>query len=103
MPSARTIFKCALHLSLVWYVNFDNVSWNGVCDSLGDFAKPVSYELPSCLAEHDDRDFSIEQILLVSNVSIRRDEDFEAGGFCRVQQLAVRQSVQPRERASSTT
>jgi hypothetical protein len=64
------------------YLNLHKGSRNGIRDSLGDFWKPVSYELPSTLAEYDDRDFPLEQILLVANVSIRRNEYVKTGRFC---------------------
>ena len=52
--------------------------------SLGNRGKPVLDQPPSTLAKDDDCDFSAGQILLVSNVSIGREEHIESHGFSGV-------------------
>jgi hypothetical protein len=44
---------------------------------------------PAALAEHDDGNLSAHQILLIPQISVRCDKDFEAGSFGLTQQLAI--------------
>src|SRR6478672_11831379 len=51
------------------------------------------YQLPTCFLQHDDRDLAMGQVLLMSDVSVCRNEYIESGCFRGVQQFAVLQRV----------
>jgi hypothetical protein len=59
----------------------------------GNVGEPFFDQLPTCFPEHDDCDLSMSQVLLMSDVSVCRNEYIEAGCLRSVQQLAVLQRV----------
>src|SRR5947209_4956477 len=55
--------------------------------------KPGPDELPTSLAEDDDRDSPSGQLLLVSNVSIGGEEELKSGSFGCIEKFAVLKGV----------
>src|SRR3954470_3841263 len=59
----------------------------------GYVGEPFFDQLPTCFPEHDDRDLAMSQVLLMSDVSVCRDEYIESGRFRAVRQFGVLQRV----------
>jgi len=61
--------------------------------SIGSIGANSSSWPQGSLGSRSDRDLSVGEVLLVSDVSISSDEYFKPGGFGRVEELAVSESV----------
>ncbi len=70
-------------------VDFGHAARSCSSDRGGNVCKPVLDQLPPCFAKHYHGNPPTREVLLMSDVSVCRDEYIEAGCFRGVQQFAV--------------